>query len=121
MKYWIYLLKKSYEEKILIALEKTILPGLRENLKVCFHMSPTDFKNDYNSLYGSGFSISPIFKQSAWFRFHNKSENFKNLYFVGAGCHPGAGVPGVMSSAKVLENILKNESKSNWFFIKKKS
>ena len=103
----------NYEEKILIALEKTILPGLRENLKVCFHMSPTDFKNDYNSLYGSGFSISPIFRQSAWFRFHNKSENFKNLYFVGAGCHPGAGVPGVISSAKVLENILKNESKVN--------
>ena len=76
-------------------------------------MSPDDFKNDYNSLYGSGFSISPIFQQSAWFRFHNKSENFKNLYFVGAGSHPGAGVPGVISSAKVLENILKNESKSN--------
>ncbi len=104
---------KVYEEKILIALEKTILPELRKNLKVCFHMSPTDFKNDYNSLYGSGFSVSPIFRQSAWFRFHNKSENFKNLYFVGAGCHPGAGVPGVISSAKVLENILKNESKVN--------
>ncbi len=100
---------KVYQEKILVALENSILPGLRKNLKVCFHMSPDDFKNDYNSLYGSGFSISPIFKQSAWFRFHNKSENFKNLYFVGAGCHPGAGVPGVISSAKVLENILKNE------------
>ena len=85
------------------------MPGLRKNIKVCFHMSPNDFKKDYNSLYGSGFSISPIFKQSAWFRFHNKAENFKNLYFVGAGCHPGAGVPGVISSAKVLENILKNE------------
>ena len=100
---------ETYQEKILSALEKTILPNLKENLKVCFHMSPTDFKNDYNSLYGSGFSISPIFRQSAWFRFHNKSENFKNLYFVGAGSHPGAGVPGVISSAKVLENILKNE------------
>ncbi len=100
---------KIYEDKILSALEKTILPSLKENLKVCFHMTPTDFKDDYNSLYGSGFSVSPIFKQSAWFRFHNKSENFRNLYFVGAGCHPGAGVPGVISSAKVLENILKNE------------
>ena len=102
---------KKYQEKILIALEQTILPDLRKNLKVCFHMSPRDFNHDYNSLYGSGFSISPIFTQSAWFRFHNKSENFKNLYFVGAGSHPGAGVPGVISSAKVLENILKNESK----------
>ncbi len=101
----------EYQEKILIALEKTILPDLRKNLKVCFHMSPNDFNKDYNSLYGSGFSISPIFRQSAWFRFHNRSENFKNLYFVGAGCHPGAGVPGVISSAKVLEKILKDESK----------
>ncbi len=100
---------KVYEKNILNALEQTILPDLFENLKVCFHMSPDDFKNDYNSLYGSGFSISPIFQQSAWFRFHNKSENFKNLYFVGAGCHPGAGVPGVISSGKVLENIIKNE------------
>ena len=96
-------------KKNFIALEKSILPELRKNLITCFHMSPSDFKKDYNSLYGTGFSISPIFRQSAWFRFHNKSENFKNLYFVGAGCHPGAGVPGVMSSAKVLENILKNE------------
>ena len=99
----------QYRKKILEALEKTILPNLSKNLTVCFHMSPEDFKRDYHSLYGSGFSISPIFRQSAWFRFHNKSENFENLYFVGAGSHPGAGVPGVISSAKVLENILKNE------------
>lgn len=100
---------EQYSKKILNALEKTILPDLNKNLTVCFHMSPEDFKRDYHSLYGSGFSISPIFKQSAWFRFHNKSESFENLYFVGAGSHPGAGVPGVISSAKVLENILKNE------------
>ncbi|MEE2695106.1 MAG: phytoene desaturase family protein [Pseudomonadota bacterium] len=100
---------EKYQQKILLALENTILPDLRKNIKVCFNMTPNDFKKDYNSLYGSGFSISPIFTQSAWFRFHNKSENFENLYFVGAGCHPGAGVPGVISSAKVLENILKNE------------
>ena len=98
-----------YRKKILEALEETILPNLSKNLTVCFHMSPEDFKRDYHSLYGSGFSISPIFRQSAWFRFHNRSESFENLYFVGAGSHPGAGVPGVMSSAKVLENILKNE------------
>ena len=99
----------KYREKILKALEKTILPDLKKNMTVCFHMTPCDFKKDYHSLYGSGFSIAPIFTQSAWFRFHNKSESFKNLYFVGAGSHPGAGVPGVVSSAKVLENILKNE------------
>ena len=99
----------NYRKKILNALEKTILPNLNKNLTVCFHMSPEDFKKDYHSLYGSGFSISPIFRQSAWFRFHNQSESFENLYFVGAGSHPGAGVPGVISSAKVLENILKYE------------
>ena len=99
----------NYRKKILKALEKTILPDLNKNLTVCFHMSPEDFKKDYHSLYGSGFSISPIFRQSAWFRFHNQSESFENLYFVGAGSHPGAGVPGVISSAKVLENILKYE------------
>ncbi len=99
----------EYRNSILKSLEETIMPDLMKNLTVCFHMTPEDFKKDYHSLYGTGFSISPIFRQSAWFRFHNKSESFKNLYFVGAGSHPGAGVPGVISSAKVLENILKNE------------
>ena len=101
---------RDYERKILKALDSTILPGLMKNLTINFYMTPKDFENDYLTLNGSGFSISPIFKQSAWFRFHNRSENFKNLYFVGAGSHPGAGVPGVISSAKVLENILKNEA-----------
>lgn len=100
---------ETYKEEILEALEKSILPNLRQNITTCFYMTPDDFKRDYLSEYGSGFSISPIFKQSAWFRFNNKSEDFKNLYFVGAGTHPGAGVPGVISSAKVLENLLKNE------------
>ena len=100
---------EKYQDSILEALERTIMPNLRKNLIVCFNMNPENFKEDYLSKNGSGFSISPIFKQSAWFRFHNKSEDFKNLYFVGAGTHPGAGVPGVMSSSKVLENILKNQ------------
>jgi phytoene desaturase len=98
---------ESYKDSILEALEKTLLPDLKKNLKVCFFMNPVDFKNDYLSENGTGFSISPIFQQSAWFRFNNKSEDYKNLYLVGAGSHPGAGVPGVISSAKVLENILK--------------
>ena len=58
----------------------------------------------------AGFSLAPFFTQSAWFRFHNKSENFDNLYFAGAGSHPGAGVPGVISSAKVIENLILNEA-----------
>ncbi len=103
-------ISKDYEKKVLNALDKTILPGLIKNLDLSFHMTPKDFESDYQTLFGSGFSISPIFTQSAWFRFHNKSEDFKNLYFVGAGSHPGAGVPGVVSSAKVLENIIKDET-----------
>ena len=102
---------EKYKNKILLALEKTIMPELKKNLEVCFYMTPENFKNDYLSTYGSGFSISPIFKQSAWFRFHNKSEDFKNLYFTGAGSHPGAGVPGVVSSAKIIENLILNENK----------
>jgi phytoene desaturase len=69
-------------------------------------MTPVDFQNDYLSLWGSGFSIAPLFHQSAWFRFHNRDASIPNLYFVGAGTHPGAGVPGVLSSAKVLQNVL---------------
>ena len=101
---------ESYKDSILEALEKTLLPDLKKNLKVCFFMNPINFKNDYLSENGTGFSISPIFQQSAWFRFNNKSEDYKNLYIVGAGSHPGAGVPGVISSAKVLENILKKNA-----------
>ena len=63
-------------------------------------------ENELNTKYGSGFSIQPKFSQSAYFRFHNKSEVYDGLYFVGAGTHPGAGVPGVLSSAKVLDKIL---------------
>ena len=61
---------------------------------------------DLNTKHGSGFSIQPKFSQSAYFRFHNKSEVYDGLYFVGAGTHPGAGVPGVLSSAKVLDKII---------------
>ena len=103
---------ENYKNSILQALENTILPKLKDNLDVCFYMTPVDFKNDYLSMNGAGFSIAPIFKQSAWFRFHNRSENLQDLFFVGAGTHPGAGVPGVISSAKVLENILKKKNES---------
>ncbi len=57
-------------------------------------------------MHGTGFSIQPTFDQSAYFRFHNKSEDIEGLYFVGAGTHPGAGMPGVLCSAKVLEHVL---------------
>ena len=72
-------------------------------------MNPKDFKNDYNSK--QEVSIAPIFTQSTWFRYHNKDKKIKNLYFSAAGSHPGAGIPGVLSSAKVVENIIKAELK----------
>ena len=100
---------ESLKDKIIKELSKTIMPNLEDTITDVFWMNPNDFKNDYNSMHGSGFSIAPIFTQSAWFRYHNKDKKIKNLYFSAAGSHPGAGIPGVLSSAKVVENIIKNE------------
>ena len=87
-------------------MEKDLMPNLRENIIEDFYLTPDYFEKDLNTKYGSGFSIQPKFSQSAYFRFHNKSEIYDGLYFVGAGTHPGAGVPGVLSSAKVLDKII---------------
>ena len=87
-------------------MEKDLMPDLRKNIVEDFYLTPDYFENDLNTKHGSGFSIQPKFSQSAYFRFHNKSEIYDGLYFVGAGTHPGAGVPGVLSSAKVLDKIL---------------
>ncbi len=88
-------------------MENDLMPDLRENIIEDFYLTPDYFENDLNTKYGSGFSIQPKFSQSAYFRFHNKSEVYDGLYFVGAGTHPGAGVPGVLSTAKVLDKIIK--------------
>lgn len=95
-----------FADKIVAALEGTILPGLQQTIRVPFFMTPEDFAHDYLSVAGSGFSIAPLFHQSAWFRFHNKGEGIENLYLVGAGTHPGAGLPGVLSSAKVIDRLI---------------
>ena len=87
-------------------MEKDLMPNLRKNIIEDFYLTPDYFEKDLNTKYGSGFSIQPKFSQSAYFRFHNKSEIYNGLYFVGAGTHPGAGIPGVLSSAKVLDKIL---------------
>jgi phytoene desaturase len=94
------------KNRIIDALDNTILPGLKKHIVEDFYMSPEDFKENYLSTHGAGFSIAPIFRQSAWFRFHNQSEKIKNLYIVGAGTHPGAGLPGVLCSAKVVDSML---------------
>jgi phytoene desaturase len=93
-------------ERILDALDRTMLPGLKSHIQAPFAMTPDDFSEDYLSYKGSGFSIAPLFSQSAWFRFHNKAEGFENLYLAGAGTHPGAGMPGVISSAKIVERLV---------------
>ena len=93
-------------DRIIESLEKTIMPDLRQHIRSPFYMTPEDFSERYLSAFGSGFSVAPVFSQSAWFRFHNRSESLDNLYLVGAGTHPGAGVPGVLSSAKVMDRFV---------------
>ena len=87
-------------------MEEDLMPNLRDNIVSDFYLTPDYFEKELNTKFGSGFSIQPKFTQSAYFRFHNKSEIYDGLYFVGAGTHPGAGVPGVLSSAKVLDKII---------------
>ena len=95
------------QNRIIEALDKTILPELNKVICDEFFMTPLDFKKDYRSKHGAGFSIAPNFSQSAWFRYHNKDPHINNLFFAAAGAHPGAGVPGVLSSAKVVESLIK--------------
>ena len=97
---------EKLKELVIKKMEKSLLPDLKNNIVEDFYLTPDYFERELNTKYGSGFSIQPKFSQSAYFRFHNKSEICDGLYFVGAGTHPGAGVPGVLSSAKVLDKIL---------------
>ncbi|GAA5522787.1 phytoene desaturase [Aliifodinibius salicampi] len=95
-----------YRDAIMNFLEENYLPDLQENIVVEHHIDPLHFQNTLNSYKGSAFSIEPILTQSAWFRPHNKAEDIDNLFFVGAGTHPGAGIPGVLSSAKIAEKLI---------------
>jgi phytoene desaturase len=97
---------ENMKKLVVDKMEKDLMPNLKDNIIEDFYLTPDYFENDLNTKFGSGFSIQPKFTQSAYFRFHNKSEIYDGLYFVGAGTHPGAGVPGVLSSAKVLDKIL---------------
>ena len=95
----------KFKNLVLDKMDTTVLPGIKKNVVSDFYLTPDYFEKDLATLHGSGFSIQPKFSQSAYFRFHNQSEIFKNLFFVGAGTHPGAGMPGVLSSAKVLDKL----------------
>ena len=94
------------KSRILSALDKNLLPGIYQNAVETFWMTPEDFSRDYLSEAGAGFAGSPTLQQSAWFRFHNQAEGLRNLYLTGAGTHPGAGIPGVLCSAKVIEKLI---------------
>lgn len=95
----------AYFDRILGLLEAR-MPGLRDHVVTRSFVTPTYFERDLRSRSGAGFGPEPTLTQSAWFRYHNRSEDVSGLYFVGAGTHPGAGVPGVLSSAKVLERVV---------------
>ena len=97
---------QPYRDAIMQFLEENYLPDLQANIVAEHYIDPLHFQGTLNSYLGSAFSLQPILTQSAWFRPHNRSEDFENLYFVGAGTHPGAGLPGVLSSAKIAENLI---------------
>lgn len=96
----------KYRDLIMNFLEENYLPDLQANLVAEHIIDPLHFQNTLNSHLGSAFSVQPILTQSAWFRPHNRSEDVENLYFVGAGTHPGAGLPGVLSSAKIVDELI---------------
>jgi phytoene desaturase len=97
---------EPYRKAIAKMLEETVLPGLQENLVESFVMTPEDFKDRLLSYKGAAFGLEPLLTQSAWFRPHNRSEDIEGLYMVGASTHPGAGIPGVLSSAKALDSLI---------------
>jgi len=98
--------QEAYRQRIANALEATVLPGLTHHLVTSRVTTPQTFRDELLSVHGAGFSLEPILRQSAWFRPHNRSEEVRGLYLVGAGTHPGAGVPGVLSSARVLDSVV---------------
>lgn len=97
---------EPYRQRIARFLEDTLLPGLEEALVTSRILTPQDFQDRLGSYRGAAFGLEPIFTQSAWFRPHNQSEEVDGLYLVGAGTHPGAGLPGVLSSARVLDRLV---------------
>ncbi|EDM71609.1 Phytoene dehydrogenase [Roseobacter sp. AzwK-3b] len=99
-------MEETYRLKVQKVLEEQLLPGLGDHLSASCVFTPETFRDRYLSPYGTGFSIEPRILQSAWFRPHNVSEEAKGLYLVGAGTHPGAGLPGVISSAEVLDQLV---------------
>lgn len=97
---------RKYRDAIMQFLEDNYLPGLQQHIVTERMIDPRHFQTRLNSYLGAGFSVEPVLTQSAWFRPHNRSEDIDNLYFVGAGTHPGAGLPGVLSSSIIVEDLI---------------
>ncbi|MGB1696449.1 MAG: phytoene desaturase, partial [Paracoccaceae bacterium] len=97
---------EPYRQKLARVLEEQAIPGFEKYLSTSEIFTPETFKTRYLSPYGAGFSLEPRIFQSAWFRPHNISEDFEGLYLVGAGTHPGAGVPSVVTSSEVLNQLV---------------
>lgn len=101
---------EPYRRALERRLETTVLPGLSSVLATSRMLTPQDFQDRLSSFRGAAFGLEPVLGQSAWFRPHNRSEDIERLYLVGAGTHPGAGLPGVLSSARVLDRIVPDAS-----------
>ncbi|MEM7081568.1 MAG: phytoene desaturase [Pseudomonadota bacterium] len=97
---------ERYRARIANALSDTVLPGLEDHIATSRLLTPADFESRLSSVKGAAFGLQPVLTQTGWFRPNNKSEELDGLYLVGAGTHPGAGLPGVISSAKVLDEVV---------------
>jgi phytoene desaturase len=95
-----------YRNIVIDRIRTLLIPDIEDRIEVCFHYTPRDFENDLGAHLGSAFSLEPILTQSAWFRAHNRDDHFGNLFLVGAGTHPGAGIPGVVGSAKATAGLM---------------
>ena len=96
----------EYLDRILTHLDERMMPGLKQHIVTSKTIDPRTFQTDLRTMHGAAFGPEPVITQSAWFRYHNRSPDVDGLFFVGAGTHPGAGVPGVLASAKVLERVV---------------
>jgi phytoene desaturase len=99
----------SFHQRALRRIESTVAPGLIDSLATRFCVTPKYFETELRSPAGAGFSVQPTLSQSAYFRFHNRCPHYANLFLVGAGTHPGAGIPGTLCTAKTMENAMLRE------------
>jgi phytoene desaturase len=94
------------ERRILDEVGRRLIPDIDDRIVTRFHYAPSHFQADLSAFHGSAFSLEPILTQSAWFRGHNRDDLLRNFYLVGAGTHPGAGIPGVVGSAKATAKLM---------------